>query len=207
MKNLLYSILILSLTSCMTESKVSKFMRDNKEFSSRECQVLFPIKESSDTTESKDSTDYFWAYNQTMIALDSMLVSFDSLKKKCNIRDTPKLPNIDSIKNAIKKSLTPCVTKTVTITKTKVDTREVERLNIQLDNQRQRTEKYISLYESEKDARIKAEDKLSSAKKKVVMLYSILITVIIVSLIIVFRKFIAPVASGVISIFSKLIKP
>lgn len=206
MKNLIYAILIISLTSCMTESKVSKYMRDNKEFSSKECQTLFPIQETKDTATVYDSVNYFWAYNNVIIALDSTLDAFEELRKKCGIKDTGRI-NIDSIKSEIKKSLKPCVTKERVITKTLIDTRETERLTIQRDKARADVDKYAGMYEKERSLRIEAENSLSNAKASAAKAYSLLILVIIIALVVIFRKFLAPVASAALTFISKILKP
>lgn len=206
MKNVLYIILSLSLTSCITESKVSKFMRDNKEFSSKECQSLFPIQETKDTATVYDSVNYFWAYNNVVIALDSTLDALDQIRKKCGIKD-PVSINVDSIKSEIKKSLKPCISKEMVITKTVIDTRETERLTIQRDKARSDADKYANMYESERSKRIKAEGDLSGAKADLVKAYSLLALVIVLALVIIFRRFLAPVASTALTFISKILKP
>lgn len=118
-------IALVFLSSCMTESKVNRWLDDHKTEAAGYCADNFPPDTITKTVvENIDSAGYYDAYMNMAYLADSLFYKLDSLAHAAT-PDNPYKPNIDSIRKVvdkeIRKRLKPCLDTVKVVTNTVVD--------------------------------------------------------------------------------------
>jgi hypothetical protein len=139
MKNIYWiiALLLVSFSSCVTESKVNRWLDDHKEKAAGYCADNFPPDTISKTvTENIDSAGYYDAYMNMAYLADSLFYKLDSLMNAAT-PDKPYKPNLDSIRKVvdkeIKKRLKPCIDTVKVVTNTVIDRAREALLKILVD--------------------------------------------------------------------------
>ena len=157
----LIPILLICLSSCLTEKKVNRWLNEHEQQAAGYCAKKFPPDTLTKTViEQTDSTGYFDAYMSMAYLADSLFYRLDSLQH-LPPGERPKI-NIDSIRKAvdkeIRKRLKPCVDTVRVVTNTVIDRARERQLQGVIDEKNN----VISVRDkrnSELEAKIKAKNK------------------------------------------------
>lgn len=162
MPRVIYLLLLCSLSSCLTEKKVNRWLDEHEQQAAGYCAKKFPPDTLTKTVvENTDSTGYFDAYMNMSYLADSLFYRLDSLQNAA----TPNKPfkiNIDSVRRVvdreIRKRLAPCVDTVFRITYTVRDRAKEAELQGKLDEK----DKVITARDTritELESRVKAKNK------------------------------------------------
>lgn len=117
----LSAVVLLILSSCTNQRKVTKWLDGNRKAAAKYCAATFPVIEKTDTLYTVDSAGYEQAYMELWAYADSLLNAS---------KDTVMVERIrESIKTEIKYRLKPCVDSVKVVTKTVINTAQLEVAN------------------------------------------------------------------------------
>jgi hypothetical protein len=161
MPRIIYILLLCSLSSCLTEKKVNRWLNDHEQQAAGYCAKKFPPDTLTKTVvENTDSTGYFDAYLNMAGLADSLFNRLDSIEH-LPAAERPRL-NIDSIRKVvdkeIRKRLKPCIDTTIRETYTIRDRAKEVELQGKIDEK----DKVISARDksiTELEAKVKAKNK------------------------------------------------
>lgn len=119
--NYLIIILLVALSSCLSEKKVNRWLNEHEQQAAGYCGKKFPPDTLTRTViENTDSSGYYDAYMNMAGLADSLFYRLDSLQN-LPPGERPKI-NIDSIRKVVDKEirrrLQPCIDTTIRITYT-----------------------------------------------------------------------------------------
>jgi hypothetical protein len=125
MRKIYWIIALVFLSSCITESKVNRWLDNHKGKAAGYCADKFPSDTTTRTiTQNIDSAGYYEAYLNMSYLSDSLL---NELQRRAQAAtpEKPYRPNIDSIRKVvdaeIRKRLKPCIDTVKVVTNTVID--------------------------------------------------------------------------------------
>lgn len=156
------SICVALFSSCLTESKVNRWLNEHKTKAAGYCTENFPPDTIAKTVvENIDSAGYFDAYMNMSYLADSLM---NEIQRKATAAtpDRPYKPNIDSIRAAvdkeIRKRLKPCIDTVKVVTNTVIDRareRQLQGIAEEKNNTISARDKRITDLETKVKARVK----------------------------------------------------
>lgn len=162
MKSKYWIILLVLLSSCLTQKKVNNWLDDHEQEAAGYCATKFPPDTLTKTViENIDSAGYFDAYMNMSYLADSLMSEIER-KAATATPDNPYKPNIDSIRRVvdkeIRKRLKPCIDTVKVVTNTVIDRARERQLRGVIDEK----DKVISARDkriTELEAKVKAKNK------------------------------------------------